>query len=128
LQQENTALHMDRAGRVLEQQTKKEIEAMKQQGNMLAKKMDQITQIIKAQLAAKSRSTDLEAQRDADMELAQLGFGHDQIDRAHNAAHEVALTQMGQSHAQDLQTQQTQAAQQLAAQQQQQQQPAETQE
>lgn len=91
LTEENQALHMDRAGRVLEQQTKKDIEVMKAQSAETQKKIDQITQVIKAQLAAKSRSTDQQAQLDADKELALLGFHHDQIDRSHDAAHELAL-------------------------------------
>lgn len=91
LQEENAALHMDRAGRVMEQQTKKEIEAMKAQNAIVLKHLDNLTQLIKAELAAKSRSTDQIAEQDARLLEAQLGFHHDQIDRAHDAAHELAM-------------------------------------
>lgn len=91
LSQENQALHMERAGKVLEQQTRKEIEEMKAQNALVMKHLDNITQLIKGELAAKSRSTDQQAQIDADKELTALGLHHDQLDRAHQAAHEFAM-------------------------------------
>jgi hypothetical protein len=91
LTQENQALHMDRAGRVLEQETKKEIEAMKTQSAKVLKQMDHITRVVVAQLQKQSRSTDQEAQLDAQRELTLLGFEHDQHERAHTAAHELAM-------------------------------------
>jgi hypothetical protein len=98
LQQENMALHADRAGRVLEQQTKVHIEQMRGEIALQSKNIDYITQIVKAQLASKSRSSDMEAQQDADKELSLLGLHHDQLDRAHQAAHDVAMQQGQQAH------------------------------
>ena len=98
LSQENMALHADRAGRVLEQQTKVHIEQMRGEIALQSKNIDYITQIVKAQLASKSRSSDMEAQQDADKELSLLGLHHDQLDRAHQAAHDVAMQQGQQAH------------------------------
>lgn len=100
--QENSALHMDRAGRVLEQQTKKEIEAMKSQNSVVLQHLKNLTDLIKAELGAKSRSTDQIAEQDASLLEAQLGFHHDQIDRAHDAAHELAMASVGHEQAKDL--------------------------
>jgi hypothetical protein len=91
LQQENAALHADRAGRVLEQQTKVHLQTLKGQQTIDAKTMDFITQIIKAELAKQSKASETQAQADADKELTILGLHHDQMDRAHDAAHEVAM-------------------------------------
>ncbi len=90
-QTELEALHMDRAGRVLEQQTKKEIEAMKAQNSIVLQHLKNLVDLVKAELAAKSRSTDQIAEQDASLLEAQLGFHHDQLDRAHEAAHELAM-------------------------------------
>jgi hypothetical protein len=105
LQQENTALHMDRAGRVLEQQTKLKIETMRGQHSLDAKTIDYITQIVKAELAKGSKAETLKAQTDANRELVKLGFNHDQIDRAHDAAHEVAMSGVEHARAQEMQQQ-----------------------
>jgi len=91
LQQENQALHMDRAGRVLEQQTKMNIEKMKGDFSKFEKHIEQITRIIVAELQAKSKSNDLQAQLDAKRELALLGFQQDQLDAAHERAHDVGM-------------------------------------
>lgn len=91
LQQENSALHMDRAGRILEQQTKVQIEKMRGDIAKFEKNVDYITKIVTAQLAKQSKADATTAQIDAQRELEQLGFGHAQIDRAHDSAHEVAL-------------------------------------
>lgn len=104
--QELDTLHMDRAGRVLEQQTKKEIEAMKAQNAVVVKHLDNLTQLIKAELAAKSRSTDQIAEQDASLLESQLGFHHDQIARAHDSAHELAMAAVNHQNAQDLESQQ----------------------
>lgn len=113
LQQENAALHADRAGRVLEQQTKVHIEQMRSDVAKFEKNLDYITKVVVAQLAKQSKADATVAQMDAQKELTQLGLDHDQIDRAHDAAHEVAMAGLTHQQAQDL------AAQQAATQQQQ---------
>lgn len=106
LQQENQALHMDRAGRVLEQQTKKEIEQMKGQNAVVLQHLKNLTDLIKAELGAKSRSTDQIAEQDASLLEQQLGLHHDQIDRAHDAAHDVAMAGLTHQNALEQATQQ----------------------
>jgi hypothetical protein len=91
LSQENQALHMDRAGRVLEQQTKLQIEQMRGQIAKFEKNIDYITQIVKAELAAKSKAQDTQAQSDAARELALLGFEQDHHTQAHEQAHERGM-------------------------------------
>lgn len=105
LQQENAALHADRAGRVLEQQTKMALEQMKQRGAINQKQWDYITKVVVAELAKGSKEDAITAQLNADRELAELGFHHDQIDRSHDAAHEVALEGVKSQNAQDLASQ-----------------------
>lgn len=95
LQQENAALHMDRAGRVLEQQTKLQLEGMRGKSALDKGHFDNITRIIVAMLAAKSKATDQEAQQNAERELTLLGFGHD-------AAHDLAMAVMQHAQAKDL--------------------------
>jgi Phage P22-like portal protein len=95
LQQENAALHMDRAGRVLEQQTKVQLEGMRGKAALDKGHFDNITRIIVAMLAAKSKATDQEAQQNAERELSLLGFGHD-------AAHDLAMAVMQHAQAKDL--------------------------
>jgi hypothetical protein len=116
LQTENSALHADRAGRVLEQQTKMQIEKMRTDLARFEKNVDYITQIVKAELAAKSKADATTAQLDAQRELAQLGFDHDQIDRAHDAAHEVGMAGLEHDNATELAAQQQAAAAAAAAQ------------
>jgi hypothetical protein len=91
LTQENQALHMDRAGRVLEQQTKKEIESMKAQNSQVLRYIDQVTRIVTAELAAKSKADDAQARADAQRELSLLGFEHEKLLAGHDAAHELAM-------------------------------------
>lgn len=110
LQTENAALHADRAGRVLEQQTKVQIETMRVDLARFEKNIDYITQIVKAQLAAKSKADTTQAQIDAQRELDQLGFDHDQIDRSHDAAHDVAMAGVDHANNQDLAAQTAAAA------------------
>lgn len=108
LSEENQALHMDRAGRVLEQQTKVHIEGMKGQNKLDTNLQTLIVSLIKAELAAKSRSTDIKAESDAEAELEKLGMAHD-------AAHDVAMNTVQHNQAQELQAGQQQAAQQSQA-------------
>jgi hypothetical protein len=106
LQQENTALHMDRAGRVLEQQTKFKIEAMKLDGAAKladqTKRWDYITRVVVAELAKGSKAEAIAAQLAANKELTLLGFDHDQIDRAHDSAHDLAKSQLDHNNAMEL--------------------------
>jgi hypothetical protein len=92
LTQENSTLHMERAGRVLEQQTKIHLKEMDGQQKLDAKTIDYITQIVRAELAKGSKQDATKAQIDAQKELTQLGFDHDAIARGHEAAHEVAMS------------------------------------
>ncbi|HEX3941591.1 MAG TPA: portal protein [Acidobacteriaceae bacterium] len=91
LQQENASLHMERAGKVLELANKTQIESMKGKHLLDKATMDFITQIVKAELAAKSKALDTQAQADAAKELAILGFQQDSNMAAHQAAHEQAM-------------------------------------
>lgn len=106
LTQELTALHADRAGRVLEQQTKIKLESMKQQGVIAGKQWDYITKVVIAELAKGSKADQIKAQLDAQKELALMGFDHDQIDRAHDAAHDVAMAGLNHQNATELASQQ----------------------
>lgn len=83
LSQENQALHLERAGKVLEQQTKIQVEGMRNKTQLDMKNIEFITKVVVAQLAAKSRSTDQIAEADAERELTMLGMAHD-------SAHEMA--------------------------------------
>lgn len=114
LSQENQALHLERAGKVLELKSKQTIEAMKGKHVLDKATMDFITQIVKAELAAKSKSSDQQAQQDADAELAALGFHQAHTEAAFQAAHEHAMQQDQQTHEAD---QADQAAQTAAVQQ-----------
>jgi hypothetical protein len=119
LQQENTALHMDRAGKVLEQKTKVHIESMRIDGAAKladqTKRWDYITRVIVAELAKGSKAEAITAQLAANKELTLLGFDHDQIDRAHDAAHDLAKTNLDHSNAIQLATHQAAVAPQPAA-------------
>lgn len=104
--QELDALHMDRAGRVLEQQTKKELEAMKGQNAVVLKHLDNLTQLIKAELAAKSRSTDQIAEQDASQLETVLGFAHEAASQTLEHIHDHAIADKNATNAQDLASQQ----------------------
>jgi hypothetical protein len=106
LTQENSQLKMEKAAKQMEQQGKMEIEQIRGQHKLDAKTMDFITQVIKAELAAKSKATDQQAQVDADHELAVLGFHQDHM---HNA-HEFAMQQDQQGHESEMADKQAQVA------------------
>lgn len=72
--------------------------------------MDFITQVVKAELAAKSKSSDIQAQQDADRELSVLGFHEGHTQQAFQAAHENAMQAQQQAHEQSIAQQQAQAA------------------
>lgn len=110
LQQENAALHADRAGRVLEQKTKIELEMQKRQTVLMGKQWDYITRVVVAELAKGSKADELKANLDSQKELAMLGFSADHVDRAHDAAHDFAMQKDAQAHASDLADQAAQNA------------------
>lgn len=99
---ENAALHADRAGRVLEQQTKKEIEVMKGQNAVVLQHLKNLTDIVKAELGAKSRSTDLTAQTDASRLESVLGFAHDAASQTLDHHHDHQMADKTAQQAQDL--------------------------
>jgi len=91
LTQENQALHLERAGKVLEQQTKQSIA-----------KLQEATKLIVAEM---------QASKDADkahfeQEMSRLGFVQEQTSAAHDAAHETAITLLEQQHEQQMAAQQ----------------------
>lgn len=104
--QENQALHMDRAGRVMEQQTKKEIEVLKSQQALIIQKLKIWGDLTGKELAAKSRSTDQIAEQDASHLEAVLGFAHDAASQTLEHHHDHALADKQAAAAKDLATHQ----------------------
>lgn len=99
LQTENAALHEDRAKRVLEQQTKLQIETMKQQGSgakdaaahVSAQRLAELqvwAKIIVAEMGKQSRSTDQIAEQDAARVEQALGAAHEVGIQAEDHAHD----------------------------------------
>lgn len=98
VQQENAQLHMERAGKVIEQQGKLQIAQVQGQHKLDSETIGFITKVVVAQLAAKSKATDLEAQQDAEKELTMLGFHENHITNAHD----IAMQKDQQEHEQSL--------------------------
>ncbi|HEY1800082.1 MAG TPA: hypothetical protein VGG46_04030 [Terriglobales bacterium] len=111
LQQENAALHADRAGRVLEQQTKLTIQQMKNESD---EKMAQLSNDIKVLIA------EVQAKSQDSAERIQM-FKEFWLEN-HGAAHEAALQASDQQHAKETAAATMAAQQQQAAQEQQQEQ------
>jgi len=88
LQQENAALHEDRAGRVLEQQTKIHLEAMKQDNENFRSQLANDIKVLIAEIQAKS-------QDDQQRQQMYQTFWQEN----HGAAHEAAM--QAQDHAQE---------------------------
>lgn len=107
LTQENSALHMERAGKVLELQAKQNIESMKGQHQLDKSTMDFITQIVKAELAAKSKADATQAQSDAQKELGVLGFSHEAASQTMEHMHDHVMADKNAANAQELAAQQT---------------------
>lgn len=107
LQTENAALHMERAGKQLELASRMQIEHDKSQAALSKSHLDGIVRIIVAQLAAKSKASDTEAQTNSERELTALGMAHD-------SAHELALSIVAHRNAKDLSAHQTEQAKDLA--------------
>lgn len=87
LQQENATLHADRAGRVLEQQTKVTIEKMKQDNENFRSQLANDIKVLLAEISAKSQSETERAQMYREFWMEN-----------HGAAHEFALQQDQQAH------------------------------
>ena len=94
-QQENQALHMDRAGKVLEQQTKLLLQQMKEDGDNQRVQLNNDIKVLVAEISAKAQDMN---QR---MEMFQQFWKEN-----HGAAHEVGMAAMGQQHATELATHQ----------------------
>jgi len=104
-QQELIALHADRAGRVLEQQTKVHIEQMKQDNENLRAQLKNDIEVLKAEITAKSQD---EQQRN---EMYRVFW-----EENHKAAHEHAMQQDQQAHEHELADKTAANSQALAAQ------------
>lgn len=104
-QQELIALHADRAGRVLEQQTKVQIEQMKQDNENFRSQLSNDIKVLIAEISAKSQD---EQQRNE--MYAQFWKEN------HSAAHEHAMQQDEQAHEKELAEQQAASQQAMAAQ------------
>ena len=111
LTQEIQALHMDRAAKVLEQQTKIQVEGMKGQHTIDAQSLQALVKLAVAELGAKSRSTDQIAEQDAESIQDALGFQHDATMQHSEQAHEVASDAVGHQRALELAKQQAATAQ-----------------
>jgi len=110
LMQENQALHVERAGKVLDQQTRMAIEQMKQEG---ANQREQLTNDIKvlvAEIAAKNQSDSERAQMYKEFYLENHGAAHDVALQAHQQAHERELADRQHEQAKELADQQGQQA------------------
>ena len=102
LSQENAALHADRAGRVLEQQTKVHVEMLKGQHQEVLQNIKSVVDILKAEMAAKSRSTDAIAEADADQVKQVLGMHADADQQHRDQAHDVAMATMQHGQAKEM--------------------------
>lgn len=105
LQVENSALHQDRAGRVLEQQTKIHLQQMKEDGENLRNQLVNDIKVLIAEIGAKSQDEQQRSQMYQEFWLEN-----------HGAAHEVALQKDQQRHDHAIADKEGQQAQDLAAQ------------
>jgi cell division septum initiation protein DivIVA len=105
-QQELQALHMDRAGRVLEQQTKMALEQMKQDNENLRARLNNDIKVLLAEISTKSQD-----------EQQRQQMYYEFWKENHTAAHDVALQKDDQAHQAGM-AQQAQLAAAAAAQQQ----------
>jgi Phage P22-like portal protein len=118
LQQENQALHMDRAGRVLEQQTKMNIEQMKTDTQKQIAQLQNDIKVLVAEIQAKSQDSGERMQMYKEFWLENHGAAHevalqkDQQMHEHAIADKAAATQAAQLAAQQAQPDQTPATQQ----------------
>ena len=115
LETENAALHEDRAARVLEQQTKIQIEQMKQEGKGAADAADHTNQQQLATLANDLKVLIAEIQTKAQDSSERLQMYKEFWLENHKAAHDVGMQAADQQHAQTLADQQAQTAAQTQA-------------
>jgi chorismate mutase len=105
LQTENAALHEDRAKRVLEQQTKVQIEQMKQEGAGAKDAAQHVADVNLAQLANDVKVLIAEIQTKAQSESERNQIYKEFWLENHKAAHEVGMQAAEQEHQQSLATQ-----------------------
>ena len=89
--QENSALHMDRAGKVLEQQTKLLLQQMKEDGDNQRAQLANDIKVLLAEITAKSQS-------ESERQQMYYEFWKEN----HGAAHDVGMEAMQQQHAKEL--------------------------
>lgn len=106
LTQENAALHMERAGKQLEWQSRMQIEREKGANALTEKHLEYITRVVVAEIAKQSKADEGQARADAAKELAVLGLHKDVALAAHDAAHAVASDTVAHQRAKDLATHQ----------------------
>jgi hypothetical protein len=117
LQTENAALHQDRAARVLEQQTKIQIEQMKQEGAGAADAADHTNQQAIAQLANNVKVLIAEITAKAQDQNQRMQMYETFWKENHNAAHDVGIQAVDHAHEHSIADKQAQiAASQQAAQ------------
>lgn len=103
---ELTALHMERAGKVLEQNTKVQIEGMRGQTTLDEAHINAIVRLAVAEITKQSKADDAQARADVQTELAQLGLKKDVVTMAHASADQKASAAVGHDRAKDLATHQ----------------------
>ena len=91
LQQENQALHMDRAGRVLEQQTKLQIETMKTETQKQISQLQNDIKVLVAEIQAKSQDSAERVQMYKEFYLENHGAAHDFAMQQDQQAHDHAI-------------------------------------
>jgi len=106
LTQENAALHMERAGKVLEQKTKVQIEGMRGQTTLDEAHINAIVRLAVAEITKQSKADDGQARADVQTELAQLSMKKDIVTMAHASADQQAAAAVGHERAKDLATHQ----------------------
>ena len=114
LQQENQALHMDRAAKVLEQQTKLQIEDKKGQHEAAAKAADFVTKMSEADKDRETKLAVAEITTKAQNINERMSAFEDLMTQFHEQAHEFA--QMVMQHKQSMELAQQGAANQQAQQ------------
>jgi Phage P22-like portal protein len=97
-QQQLQQYQLAHAAKLVDQQTKIQVEDMKGQHMLDAKTIDYITQIVKAELAKGSQQEAAQAAADADKELAMLGFQQDRAKQAVDNQHDATMQHSTQAH------------------------------
>ena len=121
---ENQQLHLDRAGRVLEQNTKLQIEQMKGQHSLAAKSVDYVTKMSEADKDRETKLAVAEITTKAQNIQERLAAFEDLMKQFHDQAHDFAAQMQEQQHQQQMAQMNAQQQQATAAQQQTQNPPA----